>query len=64
MRKNFIHENLKLYKTQALHSGATNMNMILRNSSLFHKSSKIPVWQSTVILKATIPNFQYGPVYF
>ena len=64
MGKNFIHENLKPYKTQTLHSGSTNMNMILSNSSLFHKSSKISVWQSTVILKATILNFQYGPVYF
>lgn len=41
--KNFIHENLKPYKTQTPTSGATIMNMILSNSSLLHKPSKISV---------------------
>ena len=41
MRKNFIYENFKQYKTQKLHSGATDMDMILSNSSLFHKLSKM-----------------------
>lgn len=41
VRKNFIYENLKQYKTQKVHFGATNMDMMLSNSSLFHKLYKI-----------------------
>lgn len=33
-RKHFIYENLKQYKTQKFHLGATNMDIMLRNSSL------------------------------